>query len=194
MNNFKKEGFRKGNSAFGGKPRFGGPRSEQRGNFGGGDRNGEERQMFKAVCSSCRQSCDVPFRPTGEKPVYCRECFTQNSPRTERPQGRSDGRRNDFGKGGHSSHEAPRSAPRENGNEDIKRQIANLEAKVDHILRLLNERPKDKDQKIEKEKDVTPATPEITLAETIKTATKTKPKAKAKKSTVVKKAKAKSAK
>ena len=31
--------------------------------------------MYKAVCSECKKSCDVPFRPTGDKPVYCRDCF-----------------------------------------------------------------------------------------------------------------------
>lgn len=31
--------------------------------------------MHRAVCSSCKMTCEVPFRPTGDKPVYCRECF-----------------------------------------------------------------------------------------------------------------------
>ena len=33
------------------------------------------RQMFKAVCSSCGKDCEVPFMPTGSKPVYCSICF-----------------------------------------------------------------------------------------------------------------------
>lgn len=34
-----------------------------------------ERRMFSATCDNCGTSCEVPFRPTGEKPVYCKECF-----------------------------------------------------------------------------------------------------------------------
>lgn len=34
-----------------------------------------EREMFPAVCSACGQETSVPFQPSGEKPVYCRECF-----------------------------------------------------------------------------------------------------------------------
>lgn len=35
----------------------------------------EERQMYKAVCDACHQSCEVPFRPSGDKPVFCNDCF-----------------------------------------------------------------------------------------------------------------------
>jgi len=33
------------------------------------------REMHKAVCSKCKKECEVPFKPTEGKPVYCRECF-----------------------------------------------------------------------------------------------------------------------
>jgi CxxC-x17-CxxC domain-containing protein len=36
---------------------------------------GQERRMYEAVCSSCGRNCQVPFQPTGDKPVYCRECY-----------------------------------------------------------------------------------------------------------------------
>ena len=35
-----------------------------------------ERILYQAICSDCRKSCEVPFKPTGERPVYCKECFT----------------------------------------------------------------------------------------------------------------------
>lgn len=35
----------------------------------------EERQMFPAVCSACGQETMVPFKPSGDKPVYCSDCF-----------------------------------------------------------------------------------------------------------------------
>ena len=33
------------------------------------------REMHKAVCAECKKECEVPFKPTADKPVYCRECF-----------------------------------------------------------------------------------------------------------------------
>ena len=33
------------------------------------------REMFSATCASCGREAHVPFRPTGTKPVYCRDCF-----------------------------------------------------------------------------------------------------------------------
>ena len=41
----------------------------------GGYNNRPEREMFPAVCATCGKETTVPFRPSGEKPVYCRECF-----------------------------------------------------------------------------------------------------------------------
>ncbi len=35
------------------------------------------RQMFDATCSNCNQPTQVPFQPTGERPVYCSNCFRQ---------------------------------------------------------------------------------------------------------------------
>ena len=31
--------------------------------------------MFSATCSQCGKDCQVPFRPSGEKPVYCSDCY-----------------------------------------------------------------------------------------------------------------------
>jgi CxxC-x17-CxxC domain-containing protein len=35
------------------------------------------REMFTATCSSCGQPAQVPFQPSGDKPVYCSACFEQ---------------------------------------------------------------------------------------------------------------------
>ena len=37
----------------------------------------EPREMHKAVCADCKKECEVPFKPTSNKPVYCRDCFSQ---------------------------------------------------------------------------------------------------------------------
>ncbi|MBI5422230.1 hypothetical protein HZA44_03795, partial [Candidatus Peregrinibacteria bacterium] len=36
----------------------------------------EEKPKFDATCSDCGKPCQVPFRPNGEKPVLCSECFS----------------------------------------------------------------------------------------------------------------------
>ena len=54
----------------GGNRRFGG-------NGGNNNRFGNDRprEMHKATCSDCGKECEVPFKPSGDKPVRCRECF-----------------------------------------------------------------------------------------------------------------------
>ncbi|MEI8361175.1 MAG: CxxC-x17-CxxC domain-containing protein [bacterium] len=60
--------------------RGGSDRSESRGFRGGRDSRDSQarsfdRPMYKATCSDCGKACEVPFRPTGEKPVLCSYCF-----------------------------------------------------------------------------------------------------------------------
>jgi CxxC-x17-CxxC domain-containing protein len=53
------------------------------GNYDGGGRGFDRgpREMHDATCSECGQPCQVPFRPTEGKPVYCRDCFAKKKPR-----------------------------------------------------------------------------------------------------------------
>ncbi len=44
-------------------------------NKGGFGRDFGPREMHKATCSECGEECEVPFKPTEGKPVYCRECY-----------------------------------------------------------------------------------------------------------------------
>jgi len=59
--------------------RFGNARNG--GGFGGQRRNFGPREMHKATCSECGKECEVPFKPTEGKPVYCRDCFAKKKPR-----------------------------------------------------------------------------------------------------------------
>ena len=36
-----------------------------------------DRVMHKTICAECRKECEVPFRPSGGRPVYCKECFSK---------------------------------------------------------------------------------------------------------------------
>ncbi len=55
--------------------------------FGGGRSSGGAREMHSATCAACGKSCQVPFQPSGEKPVYCSDCF--QGQRNSRPDSRS---------------------------------------------------------------------------------------------------------
>ena len=41
------------------------------------DNGFRERVLYKAVCADCRKECEVPFKPSGERPVYCKDCFSK---------------------------------------------------------------------------------------------------------------------
>lgn len=62
-------------------------RDSGRRQFGSRDR-GDRPEMHEAICSACGKRCEVPFKPTGDKPVYCSECFSKqgggNAGRSER--------------------------------------------------------------------------------------------------------------
>ena len=34
------------------------------------------RPMYRAVCADCQKECSIPFKPSGDRPVYCQECFS----------------------------------------------------------------------------------------------------------------------
>jgi CxxC-x17-CxxC domain-containing protein len=34
-----------------------------------------QRKMYDAICSNCGVKTQVPFRPSGDRPVYCKDCF-----------------------------------------------------------------------------------------------------------------------
>ena len=45
---------------------------------GRGDR--PPREMHDVTCSECNKETQVPFKPDGERPVYCQDCFKENRP------------------------------------------------------------------------------------------------------------------
>ena len=59
-----------GGGGGGGRGGYGGGGGGGRGGFGGGP-----RQMYPATCASCGKATEVPFKPSGTRPVYCRDCF-----------------------------------------------------------------------------------------------------------------------
>ena len=43
-----------------------------------GGQGGGRREMFPAVCANCGVETMLPFKPSGDRPVYCRDCFSKN--------------------------------------------------------------------------------------------------------------------
>lgn len=92
--------YKSGNRAggkFGGKKRGG---SSFGGGGGFGGRDSGRSELHKTNCSECQKPCEVPFKPNGLKPVYCRSCFKnhdgESAPRESRGEPR-EGARRDFG-------------------------------------------------------------------------------------------------
>ncbi|MFA5420785.1 MAG: CxxC-x17-CxxC domain-containing protein [Patescibacteria group bacterium] len=78
----------------------------------------KKTEMHRAKCYECGVSCEVPFRPTGGKPVYCSNCFA----------GKED------------SGFSPRTSSRS------KVSLEDINAKLDLILKVLS--PKTNQQKV----------------------------------------------
>lgn len=79
-----------------------------------------QRTMYKVVCADCRKECEVPFKPSGDRPVYCRECFgkrkaqspfkpgADNRPREDRHFGQRPAFRHHSAEGSGSGEKKPR--------------------------------------------------------------------------------------
>jgi CxxC-x17-CxxC domain-containing protein len=170
---------------------FNGPENRG-GGYKGGDRGGKpsfqnkswgvdrgqsygstrDKPLFKATCSDCKKSCEVPFRPSGDKPVFCSDCF--NAKRDiDDSRGHNQGFENRAPKRDFNDRHAPRveysrpSDPRApfkpNAlpavNDDTKRQLSDISFKLDKLISAI-------------EKINTPVVPIVTKVPTPKVETK----------------------
>lgn len=121
------------------RPRFGGGnRDGGRGGFGGPRR--EERELFQATCSNCNKACEVPFRPNGTKPVFCKDCFVRPDSDGPRNFDRRDDRprRDDRRERNERPSFAPtaRVAP-DTRIDDVLRTVSVLSQKLDTVIDLI---------------------------------------------------------
>jgi len=85
----RSNGFQRNSDSRGGSGNSRGGFGNSRGGFGnsrGGFRrnnnfNSGPREMHKATCTECKQECEVPFKPTEGRDVFCKECFAKKNPR-----------------------------------------------------------------------------------------------------------------
>lgn len=118
----------RGNRGF--KPRFG----------GGSHRDARPVTMHSAVCSACGKTCEVPFRPSGDKPVYCKECFsgkkdpnktfTPSAPTASQP-------RPNFGSNSNNASQTSGANSGSNSagsNADLRKQMDSMNAKLERLI------------------------------------------------------------
>ena len=43
--------------------------------------NSSPREMHKVTCAECGVETEVPFKPDGTRPVYCRDCYQKHKPK-----------------------------------------------------------------------------------------------------------------
>jgi CxxC-x17-CxxC domain-containing protein len=100
---------------------------DDRSSSGGGYGERRRPEMHDAVCDKCGKDCQVPFRPSGDKPVLCSDCFK-----------RADNGGSRFGpRSSSSSSFSPRASSAPAG--ISKEQFSELNTKLDKILEILNQ-------------------------------------------------------
>jgi CxxC-x17-CxxC domain-containing protein len=146
------------NHSHSGKKEGGYPRGGQRNSYGGGGGGGNDRRrdegprtMHSATCSDCGKNAQVPFKPTGDKPVFCSDCFgskKDSNTSFERNNDRRGGGDRSFDRGNDRRGGSDRPSfkdnrgPKTSGGGDtqkLERQIDALHKKMDKVLASLGE-------------------------------------------------------
>ena len=106
----------------------GGRFDDRRPRFG----TGRPPQLFPAICSECGKACQLPFRPNGQKPVYCNDCFSRNKAKAPAAAG-------NFTPKTFQPAPASNSQPaRDNRIDEIKKQLDAVQSKLDSILQAVS--------------------------------------------------------
>ena len=105
--------------------------TDDKGGFKGGFKPNDGKfkgdRKFSATCSNCQMICEVPFKPSGSKPVFCNNCFRKE-------EGGAPSKR--FS--GAFEKPAYRSTPHPE-NTEVAKQLQTLNEKMDQILALLTD-------------------------------------------------------
>ena len=112
-----------------------------------GDRRGSSRRSFDgrdsgrpslhdAVCDECGKDCQVPFRPSGDKPIYCSDCFEKKGGRDSNRSSRGGYRRRNFGDRGSGRSSQGNTSDRSTS--QLIEKIEVLNTKLETIINLLS--------------------------------------------------------
>ena len=107
------------------------------------NRDSQRPTMHSAICDSCKKTCEVPFKPVGNKPIYCSSCFSKQSGSRENRFNNRD-RKPRFERGGSRENRfnKPRFENRDNNkssqsHEEILKGIKALNYKLDELFKFL---------------------------------------------------------
>lgn len=116
-----------------GKKRFSGNSPKKFGMNKMGMRKGpkKDNESHNVICDKCGKECEVPFKPTSGKPIFCRRCFKDkegsssydDSKRNYDTQPDSRDNRRDY---------------RESDNNTKSSQLDEINRKLDEIIEMLN--------------------------------------------------------
>ncbi len=123
-----------------------------------GDRDSRRPSLYDAVCDECGKDCQVPFKPSGKKPVYCSDCFEK--------KGGSNGNRSrdrrDFPRRSFGDRDSRRPSQSNINNRSISQLVEKIEilnTRLDTIIGLLSsageKKPKLVENKTKKSKKST---------------------------------------
>jgi len=131
-------------------------RSRDRRDFGG--RDSRKPVLYDAVCDECGKNCQVPFRPSGDRSVYCSDCFEKRGGRDgNRLRDRRDYSRRSFG--GRDSRKPSQNNISVRSISQLTEKIGVLNAKLGTIISLLSsagdKKPKSIESKTKKSKKST---------------------------------------
>lgn len=99
------------------------------------ERSSDDRPvMHSAICSECDKECEVPFKPNGSKPVFCRDCFKNQGDASPREASRGGFSDRSFGS-------RPARIPSSSGSSMSSDQFKTLNTKLDKILETLGSCP-----------------------------------------------------
>jgi len=114
----------KGGKHHGSKPYKKSGYGGDRGGRGGYNSGGPSKQVFDVVCAECGCDTTVPFKPTGSKPVLCRDCFRGADDDGAKRRKRDRGSRGSF--------ERDNRAPKRD--HAVERKLEELDEKLDILM------------------------------------------------------------
>lgn len=141
------------------------------------DNKSGRSQMHHAVCDNCGKDCMVPFKPTGNKPIFCDNCFQHKGGDNKRSGKRDFGDRHSRRKNMYQakcdncgkSCEVPFmptsgkpvycdqcfgdknvKKDKSGGNEQVVKKLDDLNQKVDQIMEILSASKPNKEVKTKK--------------------------------------------
>jgi len=92
--------------------------------------------MHDAVCDECGRDCQVPFKPSGDKPIYCSDCFEKKGGKDSGRSSRRGSQRRSFDS--RDSRRSSRSGTGDRSTLQLVEKIETLNTKLDTIISLLS--------------------------------------------------------